>query len=105
MKLRILRKKGENDTIQLTMAGELTIYTVAKLKDILLEEISSFSGAVMNLGGIDEADTAGFQLLLFLKREAESAGKTFVINDASARLVSIFSLYNENLYEGGTLCP
>lgn len=97
MKLRIVKKKGENNTILLTMIGELTIYTVAKLKDILLKELDSFSGIVMNLGGVDEADTAGFQLLLFLKREAAAAGKTFVIDDAGVRVRSLFSLYNENI--------
>jgi anti-anti-sigma factor len=95
MKLRILKKKGEDDTIILTMIGELTIYTAAKLKTVLLNELKAFSRVVLNLSGIDEADTAGFQLLLFLKREAESAGKTFVIDETSARVKSIVSLYNE----------
>lgn len=97
MKLRILKKKGEDDTILLTMIGELTIYTVSKLKSILLDELNAFSGVVLNLSGIDDADTAGFQLILFMKREAESAGKPFVINDSSARVKSIFSLYNETI--------
>lgn len=95
MKLRIVKKKGDNDTILLSMAGELTIYTVAKLKEILLKELNAFSGIVMDLAGIDDADTAGFQLLLFLRHEAETAGKGFTVTDASTRLKSIFSLYNE----------
>lgn len=97
MKLRILKKKSENDTIHLTMIGELTIYTVSKLKDLMLKEINAFSGVVINLAGIDDADTAGFQLLIFLRREAESAGKTLVVDDASVRIKSIFSLYNEKI--------
>jgi len=95
MKLRILKKKGEDDTILLTMIGELTVYTAGKLKAVLLNELKSFSGVVLNLSGIDDADTAGFQLLVFLRREAEIAGKTLTIDDASARVKSIFSLYNE----------
>lgn len=95
MKLRILKKKGDDDIILLTMIGELTVYTAAKLKTVLLKELNTFSGLVLNLSGIEEADTAGFQLLLFLRREAESAGKTLVIDDASARVKSIFTLYNE----------
>ena len=97
MKLRILKKKIEDDTVQLTMIGELTIYTVVKLKDILLKQIGEIAGVVMNLGGIDDADTAGFQLLLFLRREADAAGKTLVFEDPSSRLKSIFSLYNEKI--------
>ena len=95
MKLRILKKKGEDDTILLTMIGELTIYTAGKLKSVLLNELNAFSGIVLNLSGIDDADTAGFQLILFMKREADTAGKGFIINEASARVKSIFSLYNE----------
>lgn len=97
MKLRILKKKGENGTVLLTMIGELTVYTVAKLKGVLMNELNAFSGVVLNLSGIDDADTAGFQLMLFMKREAESAGKPFVIDEASARVKSIFSLYNETI--------
>ncbi|HOP62622.1 MAG TPA: STAS domain-containing protein [Spirochaetota bacterium] len=97
MKLRIVKKKNGDDTVLLTMIGELSVYTVSKLKDILLKELETFSGIVMNLEGIDEADTAGFQLLLFLKREANSAGKIFTINEKSTRINSLFSLYNEKI--------
>ncbi len=97
MKLRIIKKRGENNSVLLGMIGELTIYTVGKLKDVVLKELESFSGIVMNMNEISEADTAGFQLILFLKREAEVAGKTLEVVDASARLKSLFSLYNENI--------
>ena len=79
------------------MKGELTVYTVVKLKDIIIKELNSFSGMVLNLAGIDEADSAGFQFLIFIKREAEKSGKSLVIDNASGRIKSIFSLYNENL--------
>lgn len=97
MKLRIMKKKSDNNTVILSLAGALTIYTVSKLKEILMKELSAFSGLVMDLEGIDDADSAGLQLLLFLKREAESAGKVVMINRASARLNSILSLYNEKI--------
>ena len=97
MRLRIVKKKGEDDTILLTIIGELTVYTVSKLKDILLKELSVFSGMVLNLDGIDEADTAGFQLILFLRREAHASGKSLVINQPSTRIRALFSLYNENI--------
>jgi len=97
MKLRIVKKRGENNSVLLSMIGELTIYTVGKLKDVVLKELESFSGIIMNMNEISEADTAGFQLILFLKREAEAAGKTLEVAEASARLKSLFSLYNENI--------
>ena len=97
MKLKIVREKRDNGSVVLTMTGEMTIYTVTKLKDILMKELASFSGMVMNLNGIDEADTAGFQLLLLLRREAGIAGKTFDIADPGNRIMALFSLYNEKI--------
>lgn len=97
MKLKIEKKKNKNNTVSLNMTGELSIYTVAKMRDILLKELDSFSGLVLNLAAIDDADTAGFQLLVFIKREALNAGKSLVIENASARVKSIFSLYNESI--------
>jgi anti-anti-sigma factor len=95
MKLKIVRKKINNDTLLLTLAGEMTVYSVAKLKNILIKELTSCSGITMNLAEVDEADTSGFQLLLFLKREADMLGKSFRITEVSSRLKSIFTLYKE----------
>ena len=41
MKLKISRKIDKNDQLHLTLTGEMTIYTSAKLKDILFNEIKS----------------------------------------------------------------
>jgi len=95
MKLKIVREKIENNVLHLVLTGEMTVYSVAKLKDILIKELKSCSGMTMDLSEVDEADTSGFQLLLFLKREAESLGKSFKISKVSPRLKSIFTLYKE----------
>ncbi len=95
MKLKISRKIDKNDQLHLTLTGEMTIYTSAKLKDILFNEIKSNKGIMLDLAKIDEADSAGFQLLLFFKRESELLGKNFIITELSNRLKSICTLYNE----------
>ena len=95
MKLKIVRKKMENGVLFFTLTGEMTVYSAAKLKDILLKELKSCSGIIMDLAGVDEADTSGFQLLLFLKREAKLLGKSFRITEVSRRVRSIFTLYKE----------
>ena len=97
MKIKIVKEKLVNNELHLTLEGEMTVYSVAKLKEILLKELKSHSGMVMNLAGVDEADTSGFQLLLFLRREAETMGKSFRIVKASHRIKSIFTLYKENI--------
>jgi anti-anti-sigma factor len=95
MKLKIVRQKTDSGSLHLTLTGEMTIYSSAKLKNVLMKELESSSGITMNLSGIDEADTSGFQLLLFLKREAETLGKSFRITETSRRLKAIFTLYKE----------
>jgi anti-anti-sigma factor len=97
MKLKIVRKKTDNDGLHFTLSGEMTIYSVSKLKTVMLKELNSCSKMTMDLAEVDEADTSGFQLLLFLKREARLLGKSFRITEASGRLKSIFTLYKETL--------
>ncbi len=97
MKLKIVRKRTEKNTLHLTLAGEMDIYSSARLKNILVDELNSCSGITMDLAGVAEADTSGFQLILFLKREAETLGKSLRITEASPRLKSIFALYKETI--------
>jgi len=95
MKLKIIKEKINNDMLHLSLIGEMTVYSAVNLKSILLKELDRCSGITMNLAEISEADTSGFQLLLFLKREAEMLGKSFRITEVSPRLKSIFTLYRE----------
>ncbi len=97
MKLKIVRTKTENNSLHFALTGEMTVYSAAKLKDVLLKELKSCSGMSMDLAEVDEADTSGFQLLLFLKREAALLGKSFKITGMSSRFRNIFTLYKENV--------
>jgi len=97
MKLKIVRKKIDNDTLHFKLIGEMTVYSAVKLKDILIRELKSCSAMTVDLSDIDEADTSGFQLLLFLKREAKMLGKSFRITETSSRIKSIFTLYKETI--------
>lgn len=95
MKLRILRKRAENDGLHLTLAGEMTVYSAVRLKEILFRELMSCSGITLNLAEVHDADTSGFQMLVFLRNEARRLGKHFKITELSGRLESIFNLYRE----------
>lgn len=95
MKLKIVRQKNGNDMLHLKLAGEMTVYSAVKLKSILLGELKSCSGITLDLAEVEEADSSGFQLLLFIKREAEIMGKSFRITEISSRIRSIFTLYRE----------
>lgn len=95
MKLRILRKRTEDEGIHLTIAGDMTVYSVVRLKEVLMKELKSGSGITVDLSDVNDADTSGFQLLIFLRKEAYMLGKKFKITELSPRLESIFSLYRE----------
>lgn len=97
MKLRITRKHTDDGGLHLALAGEMTVYSAVKLKSILLKELISFPGITLNLSGVHDADTSGFQLLVFLRNEARRLGKKFKITEPGDRLESIFNLYREKL--------
>lgn len=97
MKLQIIRKKPDEDKVLLQVAGNMTIYSIKKLKELLHKELKSSKDMTLDMSGINEADTAAFQLLIFLKREAEATGREFRVSKMSSRLQSIFSLYNETI--------
>jgi anti-sigma B factor antagonist len=97
MRLKIIRKKTDNEDLHLKLTGEMTVYSAAKLKDILLNELKFCPGLTLDLADVDEADTAGFQLLLFLKREADLHDKSFRVTEMNSRLNKMFTFYKEKI--------
>jgi ABC-type transporter Mla MlaB component len=63
----------------------------------MLGELKKSSGMILDLSGINEADTAAFQLILFLRREAEATERSFIIEKMSSRLEAVFDLYKERV--------
>jgi anti-anti-sigma factor len=55
-------------TARVTLAGELTIYSVAEIKAGLTEAMNGADEVEVDLQGITEMDTAGLQLMLIAKR-------------------------------------
>lgn len=97
MKLKIVKSKPGGDMLHFKITGEMNVYSAKKLKELMLKELLSCSGITLDLSGIDEADTAGFQLLLFLKREAGVLGKIFSVTEMSGRLRNMSALYRETV--------
>ncbi len=97
MKLQITRKRKDDKRVMLQIAGNMTIYSIKKLKEVLLKELKSSAGMMLDLSKVNEADSSAFQLLVFLKREAESTERSFSVSSMNSRLQAIFSLYNETI--------
>lgn len=60
---------------RLRLDGDLTIYEAAELKTALLTALEEEPTLEIDLSGVDELDTAGLQLLLLLKNEAQAEGR------------------------------
>ena len=76
----------------LELAGELTIYAVATARRELQAQLEADSGLVLDLQGIQEIDSAGVQLLLWLKRRAVAHGLALVLARPSSAAAELFDL-------------
>jgi len=99
MPIRIKRGKK---LVQLLPEGEMTIYQASELKSALLDGISGDNEQEIeiNLSGVTEMDTAGFQLLVLAKREAIHRNKTLRLVSHGAVTLGIMDLYNMASYFG-----
>lgn len=82
------------DRCRLGVDAELTIYTAAALKQALLDPLGKADEVEVDLSHVTECDTAGFQLLLLLKREAEDDGKRVSFSGHSPAVLKVLDLYN-----------
>ena len=67
--------EASNGVCHAQVTGEMTIYHAAEMKGELLPHLDGCNEMEINLSGVSEIDTAGFQLLLLVKREANRANK------------------------------
>jgi ABC-type transporter Mla MlaB component len=63
--------------------GELTIQTAAEQCPLLLAALAKNNTLRVGLAGVNEVDTAGLQILLAVRREAERLGGAVEFRDAS----------------------
>lgn len=78
----------------LDIQGELTIYTAATEKQRLQEFLEQDSQLEVNLSRVSEMDTAGLQILILMKKEAERSGKNLRYVMHSQAVLEIMELSN-----------
>jgi len=88
---------------RLTVEGEMTIYTALDLKNELLAPLLQGNSVEMNLGRVSEIDSAGLQLLVMLKNEAQAHGKTLSIASHSPAVLHILDLCDLESFFGDTV--
>jgi len=81
-----------NGQAALKLTGVLTIYTVAQAKVEIPAHLAKHGAQVLDLSGLEELDTAGVQLLLWLKREAASHATSLGLAHHSPIVVEVLDL-------------
>ena len=79
--------------VRVTVVGSMTIYEAAEHKAELLAALADAAELEVDLGGVDEADTAGLQLLLLTRREADRAGQPLRIASLSPVMSEVLQRY------------
>lgn len=82
------------DPARLRLSGELTIYNAAAFKRDLLALLRPGADRELDLGGVEECDTAGIQLLLLAKRVAADQGGGLTFVNHSEPLLAVIALLN-----------
>ncbi|MBL8270368.1 STAS domain-containing protein [Steroidobacter sp.] len=78
---------------RLQIAGELTIYAAAALKEELFGLLPEVSGDVeIDLSAVSALDTAGLQILLMVRRLALARGAAFRVLNPSVATVEMLEL-------------
>jgi len=78
---------------RLQIEGEMTVFYAIALKKDLLDNLSDCSKLDIDLSQVSEMDTAGFQLLFLIKREAGLSDKSMRITAHSPATLSVLKLY------------
>jgi anti-anti-sigma factor len=76
----------------LRLEEELTIYAVTEARDQLIAALHGQPLLQLDLSGLAELDTAGVQLLVWLKQEARRRGKGLQLFAHSRAVLEVFDL-------------
>lgn len=84
-------------TTCLAIQGEMTIYSVKEHKQTLLSYLACDNQEIqIDLSGVDEIDSAGIQLLMFIKREAIEGNRKLSLHQHSLCVIEALELMNLN---------
>lgn len=84
---------------QIVINGELTIYTASEWRDRLINEMAGNDDIQLELAEVSEIDSAGLQLLLAMQRQAAGEGRQLQFGQCSSvvRALLDFAQLMQNL--------
>ena len=89
-----IKTERREDLCLASLVGEFNIYAALDAKTQLAALLESCTEVELDLSAVSEIDTAGFQLLLLIKREAQRLGKTVRFVAHSRATLELIDLYN-----------
>ncbi len=92
--------ESAQERLNITINEDMTIYNAAAQKPMLLEALADCRELDLDLSQVSEMDTAGFQVLLLVKREALKANKAVRLTAHSKAVTELLDLYNMASYFG-----
>ena len=84
----------DGERVQLRIQGELNIYCASDSKAQLLDALSAGRELEVDLSDLEELDTAGVQLMLMLKQEAQRGGRQCSFINHSPAVRDVIDLLN-----------
>ena len=94
--MSVKRERGSNKSkgiCKLSIDEDMTIYTIDTLKQGISEEIDNYNRFELNLAEVEEADSAGIQLILAFNRELQQKEKQLTITAVSAAVGKLITTY------------
>lgn len=82
--------------------GEMTIPYITEIKETLHKKMKDDAYLKLDLSGVYEFDSSGFQLICFLRNEARRLGSNFEIVAMSEQVRNLFETYRYQL-DGGKI--
>ncbi len=84
--------QSPNSQQRIAIEGELNIYTASEWKQRLDALLGQDGGLELDLGAVQELDTAGLQLLIMAKKEASARGRQLLLSNHSPAVLEVFEL-------------
>jgi len=83
---------SEDHVMHIEIKGELSIYTVAALRQQLIDALGAATEVEVDLSEVGEMDSAGMQLMVAAKREAALRDKTLRFSGHSPAVFDVLEL-------------
>lgn len=87
-----VKNQGDTDT-QIAICNEMTIYTALEQRNALSLHLKAEQTLQLDLSEVSEIDSAGIQLLIYMKKETNRLNKQFSLVNHSQAVVDVIELF------------